>query len=52
MIFSQIILNQYGKIALASIIMGLALTLGQDNTVTHFLRIFLYMLYDDNQRSA
>jgi serine/threonine-protein phosphatase 2A regulatory subunit A len=47
MIFSQIILHQYGKIALASIIMGLASILGQDNTVTHFLPIFLYMLHND-----
>jgi serine/threonine-protein phosphatase 2A regulatory subunit A len=39
--------NQHVKIALASVIMGLAPILGQENTVTHLLPIFLSMLHDD-----
>ncbi|KAI6194293.1 Serine/threonine-protein phosphatase 2A 65 kDa regulatory subunit A beta isoform-like protein [Aphelenchoides besseyi] len=39
--------NQHVKIALASVIMGLAPILGQENTVTHLLLIFLSMLHDD-----
>jgi serine/threonine-protein phosphatase 2A regulatory subunit A len=39
--------NQHVKIALASVIMGLAPILGQENTVNHLLPIFLSMLHDD-----
>ncbi|CAD5227442.1 unnamed protein product [Bursaphelenchus okinawaensis] len=39
--------NQHVKVALASVIMGLAPILGQQNTVDHLLQIFLSMLHDD-----
>ncbi|KAI6205334.1 Serine/threonine-protein phosphatase 2A 65 kDa regulatory subunit A alpha isoform [Aphelenchoides besseyi] len=39
--------NQHVKIALASVIMGLAPILGQENTVANLLPIFLSMLHDD-----
>lgn len=39
--------NTHVKIALASVIMGLAPLLGQENTITHLLPIFLSMLHDE-----
>lgn len=39
--------NQHVKIALASVVMGLAPLLGNQNTIEHLLPIFLGMLRDD-----
>lgn len=39
--------NQHVKVALASVVMGLAPLLGQESTVDQLLPIFLTMLRDD-----
>lgn len=39
--------NQHVKIALASVVMGLAPLLGHQSTIDHLLPIFLCMLRDD-----
>jgi serine/threonine-protein phosphatase 2A regulatory subunit A len=39
--------NQHVKIALASVVMGLAPLLGEKSTVEHLLPIFLHMLRDE-----